>query len=510
MLQKSKKLILIIVFLLIVFFYLIVPTFIHIDSIVYYNTAKILLGLNEFSSWDIVRGPTMALVQYPFLLLFGNYEFSLRLCTCFFYLIMLILTFDMCLKNNNHKFSLFMFILFIILNPILFGYYHWLLTEFVATTLSSICVYVSIIFLKMDYNKKNFRIMLAFYTFIFVFMWFLKQPYFTVALFPCITTALLKIKSKKDILKSLSLVIIPSCFLIIMVFGWRQICINGGIDYDSGKNSKYFLTTGVVYSNTNIRPQFNSSFYNYSFVKNFKYIPDDVRERLLYLIKNNKTNYMVYVVLDNKNETKDILLYEYKGDRPTLSESIKFATKNIIKYPLLSIDSYVSNYLGCINIYTSTRLFDYIYPFKKYTGYNNENQSVALFYLNGKKDNFLFYDCDSFDEVSNLNVEYSYNGNILINNLAKFHLGFYKIVYLLLPFIWVINLIQTIKNKDRYQNVFLITTFVFFHILSHVFTGGLIDRYVYITFPVYICALINWIDLIIEGRKSKYEKRSKK
>lgn len=505
----AKKINIKIIFIIVLILtYLIVPTFLYHDSIVYYDCAKILLGLDSFSSWNILRGPTLSIILYPFLLSLGNNEFSIRICTCFYYIVMLIIGYKIIIKNKcNNKLSLFFFIILIVLNPVLYGYYHILLTEFATTTLSVIHILISCYFLKLDYNKKNYIIMLLFYILFFNIMWFLKQPYFTVAIIPCIIVAILKIKSKKDIFKSISLVIIPFVFLVCMIFLWRGICIKSGINYDNGENSTYFLTTGVIYSNSNIRPLFSDFFYKIDFVKNYLYFSLDTKERIIYLLENNNTSFDMYNVYNFDGTLKETILFEYKGDSPTIIESVKFAIQNIIKYPLISINSYFSNYLACIDIYISNRDDNLIYPIKKRTKFYNENDKVGLYYQKDNINNMIFVSEQYQYKLENLIVDYNYNPGILIKSMSMFQLKFYKIIYLLLPFIWVINLIQTIINKKRYQNVFLMTTFVLFHIVSHVLTGGLIDRYVYITFPVYMIALIIWINLMVKKGRCNNEKR---
>lgn len=494
---KTIKIVFIIA--LISILYLIMPIFLYYDSIVYYDCTKILLGLESFSNWNILRGPTLAIILYPFMLLFGNNELSIRICTCFYYIVMLVIGYKIIIKNKcNNKISMLLFIILIIINPILYGYYHILLTEFAATTFSVINIFISCYFLNKEYNKKNYIIMLVYYTIFFGIMWFLKQPYFTVAIIPCIVLAILKIKSKKDILKSISLVLIPFILLIGMIFTWRFICIQSNIDYDKGENSSFFLKTGLIYSNSNIRPRYEKSFYELSFVKDYNYFSEQTRKRIIYLIENNNTSYDVYDVFNIDGSLKETIIFEYTGDEPTVRESAIFAIKNISKYPLISINSYFSNYLACIDVYISNRVYNLIYPIKKITKYYNENDKVALNYQKNNSDNLIYISDPNIEKIKNLIVDYSYTSNEIVNKISEFHLNFFKIIYLILPFIWLINLVQTIKNKEKYQNVFIMFTFVFFHILSHVFTGGLIDRYVYITFPVYMIALIIWGNLILK------------
>ena len=503
--KRINVIIKIFILFLIIFLYLLVPVFIYSDSIVYYNNTKILLGLAKFSSWDIVRGPTLELVLFPFLKLFGNSEFSIRLCTCLFYLIMLVLTYDLCINDKkNKKLYIVLYLILIVFNPVLFGYYHWLLTEFVATTYAVISVYVSIYFLKTCYNKKNTIYMIIFYSFSFLFVWFLKQPYFMIVFIPCLISAILKINCKKNIVNALYVIFVPSIILACGIFSWRIFCIHNGVDYDNGRNNSFFLSTGVIYSNSNIRPQFTNSYYNLDYVKNTKLITEDIRQKLIQKLENGNTNYWIYYVYDTKGNYKDMVLFEYDDKLPKINESIKFALNNIVKYPIISIDSYLSNYLTCINIYIPIKTFNFIYPYKEITDKSDENKTLALQYLN-KKNNNLRWNSDMFNGISNLKIDYKYTGNTFVNTLADFHLNLFKALYLLLPFIWLISLLQVIHNKDKYKYVFMIFSTVFIHILSHVFTGGLIDRYVYITFPIYACAIINWINILINNRRKKCE-----
>lgn len=110
------------------------------DTVHYYANAQILEGNVPFSKWDIRRGPGFPFLIYLSSKLFGYTTLGSLVLMALFYLaaavllqkIFLLLDFPRCFGVWGSDAILCVLIL---LNPIIFGYYHTMLTEFAACTI---------------------------------------------------------------------------------------------------------------------------------------------------------------------------------------------------------------------------------------------------------------------------------------------------------------------------------------------------------------------------------------
>ena len=181
------------------------------DTAHYMGYVEIFEGKIPFASWDIVRGPIFPLIIYLSNLLFGKTVQGLLITTALFYLLMLY-TVDkilkLVLKDENRKTAkivMLLTFLLIIFNPIIFGYYHAILTEFVAMTLALISCFISFKWMRTTYDSKYFIIYSFFFIILTPLAWHLKQPYVSTILFPIILASIMAIIKRwqlKSILKA--------------------------------------------------------------------------------------------------------------------------------------------------------------------------------------------------------------------------------------------------------------------------------------------------------------------
>ena len=118
-----------IIILTIIFFS--VPVVITWDSAHYLSMTAIFEKVNLWKNWDIVRGISFPLLIYFSDLIFGKSNVGLTILMFIFYLIMLFYVYKIVNNIFDNKYPILKFILyfFVIINPIIFGYYHTLLTE---------------------------------------------------------------------------------------------------------------------------------------------------------------------------------------------------------------------------------------------------------------------------------------------------------------------------------------------------------------------------------------------
>ena len=205
------------------------------------------------------------------------------------------------------------------------------------------------------------------------------------------------------------------------------------------------------------------------------------------------------------------MVYSYEGETFSLVDSVKLWFKILIKYPIVVLDSYFSGYLATINIYAREFNPDEWHIVKKFSPLSNENRSLGLHYLNDD-DNYdwlrLFFDTSEFENLHSYKL-FKLSDNKLINQYAEFHLVFFKFLYLLLPVLLVISIIKLFRSRKHisrdtklYSFSVILLGFAFLHVIFHVFTGAIIDRYAFVVYPEIILGII----LLIVGRV--YEKKT--
>lgn len=516
--KKIKKFIPYIIIVLIAIIFLSIPTIIFADTNLYYKTAKILLGLEELSNWPIVRGPSLALILYPFLKILGNNEFSIRICLCIFYLIMIITSYNFTKKETNNlltkkenktKIIVYsIYILLIVLNPIIFGYYHGILTEFAANTISIInLILITKINNKENISNKHYIKLLIYSCFIFTFSWFLKQPYFTISFFPYLTLLFLKLKNKNNRLKTTILFIVPIIFLILSINIWKNFLISKDLNYLNTDNNNFYISKAIIDGNSNYEKDVTREIYTIEGVHHNFVLTEEDRELILEKLENNDKKYIVYYVHNIKGEVIDTEVFTYKNERFTSIEALKFVLKAFVKHPIIVIDSYISNYLASINIYSTYQGGNYYRPYKNPKNVYGENGIIGLGFLSDIETNYKGL---AGEEKITEEIEIKYNSIDklgIIKLLGFYYLLLYKIQYLILPIFWLILLIKVLKNKRQYETSFIFINFVFMHSLFHIFMGAMIDRYIYITYPAYILGIICFI-LAIKNNKTKLSTKS--
>lgn len=226
------------------------------DSAHYLRLASIIGGELSWKYWDPIRG-----IIFPLLLRISTFSlgeninayitfFSLLHCILFFCL-SLVLQIKLNITNNKELFFVRSLIfIFILIDPIIFGYYHVVLTEGVAATLLILSVLIAYklygnVLENVSFNN-NILLLLFFYIFV-PFGWHLKQPYVFIPLGPlALTTILVFLKSKDKKVKRyfgihfLSIIL----FLGVSIFSWN-IFINTVRQNDPGRTSEAWIAKEV-------------------------------------------------------------------------------------------------------------------------------------------------------------------------------------------------------------------------------------------------------------------------
>ncbi len=524
--NKYEKIVYLVLIFVFTIFYFVIPLLLTPDSVEYYTYLKIFNGVIPASSWNPVRGPVFPLVIYLGTLAFGDNMLGLLSASfCFFMLFYICLFFiiDWLYKNFQVNKTVRIFIdliiiLFILFNPILFGYFHVLLTEFVAIPISLLSCCICWIWCEMDYKKEKVHYILCCLYFVlsFVFLWFLKQPYVSGILFPLFISIILSIirdKSIQNILRRSGIFLCCIVCLILSISWWSNFLTKNGVDYESSTTSQDFMVGGVIGGITNVRFDKNISSINLDNIKEIEFVSNDEEKIIKEDLSNdgllNRTK--IIGVISPSGELIDRMVYSYEGETFSLVDSVKLLFKILIKYPMVVLDSYFSGYLATINIYVSTRdpAENYYYPTKNISWQSHENSSIAVNYLDDD-DNYKWLQSYDMQEVGNLYSRsfLSLSNSLFFRLFSQFHLIFFKFLYLLLPVLVVISVIKFFRSRKHisrntrlYSFSVILLGFAFLHVIFHVFTGAIIDRYAFVVYPEIILGII----LLIVG--ITYEKK---
>ena len=483
----------ILLLLLLTALFFMVPVLITYDSHGYLSYIDILNGKLPLSSWDVVRGFGLPIYIFLFVKIFGFSISALRIGNYFSYLILIIILLYFLKKiltniesKVNKIFFIIIYLVIILFNTITFGYMHAVLTEFIAIPLSLISCMVSYKFLQIKFNYsclKNYKfyLYLIFYILIFIYSWFLKQPYFTIAIFPLLIVIILSIfkhKSLIDFLFRFLTLIISIIFLLLSTKLWKYTLTGSGVDYNSGRNTSSFINEAFISGVLLIRKEENEILYDINALENDECVSKNDLDKVK---ARNNDKFVIYNIVDDEMQVKDKMLMFYDGDTYTMFDSIKFILKLFIKHPLVVLKSYFNGYLTSIDIYSNAGYFE-----KIDINYNRENKSVGLFYEN-RKDNFIWLTNDMKEDLKELNTEIKtpVKVNKILKTYSFIHTLIFKIWYLFLPAMLLGVLFYYIyKNQrsNKMEFIIILLGFAFLHTLFHVVTGAIIDRYVYVSF----------------------------
>ena len=332
-----------IIFLFLIFvFFFSFSMIITVDSAHYMSMTNIFEGISGWETWDIVRGFTFPYLIFLSNSLFGRTTQGVLIFSFIFYLIMIYFVNKITKRvfNDNTKldkiFRYFTFFI-IIFNPIIFGYYHALLTEFVAITISIIFCYVCWKWMDIDdiKDKKNIFYIILFVIFT-IFAWFLKQPYVTIVLFPLIISSFLSIISKfkwKNILLRLGTICICLICMFVSIKCWNNFLAGKSIDTNTGRSSGNMFGGQLIYAVDYLVHEKDEMAYTDKKINDSEYLSDNEKKKLL----KEPDNYYIYSI---KN-FDGVILEQDIVKKSSMKSSLNFITNNFFEHPTLYLKSYV-------------------------------------------------------------------------------------------------------------------------------------------------------------------------
>ncbi|MDF9824983.1 4-amino-4-deoxy-L-arabinose transferase-like glycosyltransferase [Breznakia sp. PF5-3] len=487
---------------------------IYVDSSHYMSYVSIFEGNTSFAEWDIIRGPVFPFIIYLSRRLFGSSHISLVLITFIFYAIMIIIIHKLLsdivknIKNKYFKKGIYVLgMCFVIFNPLVFGYYHALLTEFVAMTIAISMCYLAWKWIDMDFfkNKKCYLIASAVFVFFTVFSWHLKQPYVATTIFPLLIATVISLFQNHTLKNFGQRGIMLLCcfaFLFTSVKVWNIILVQGAKQNLNTDRNIVGNFGGQILSgprNFNVM----SSYDDLSDVlDNDIYLSQDEKQLVIEKIENNEVFFLVDV-LSPSNEIIDREVIDFKGAKAlSFSSALSFVISEFFANPASVIDGYKTGYFILADVYKTEKNENGGYKKEFTLGHCRENCSIAgaTLRING---NIIYMPDEYYERVKEYNT---YNHPPMILRSLMSHLFtpaqyFYSIGIILLPFLWIIAIALRFlrrKKTDLFENkennlLIILLGFSFMNALVYVFTANTIDRYMAVTLVPMIISLIIFI-----------------
>lgn len=226
---------------LLVIFDLFYPITYTYDSSHYLFLADII-KTGDWANWDPVRGLGFPLLLRLSFIFAGETDIGILLLMIFFHIISFYFSFLLIvqilkIQNYSDKFivSVLLF-LFIFLDPIVFGYYHACLTEFVAASVAIVSSYMAYKYFDLFRCGKADSSKTILYTLYFVagsiFIWHIKQSYVSTTLIPfglVFLLLLIKIKRKFIVVNGLFSFGLIFLFLFCSIKAWDLFLEKNGM-----------------------------------------------------------------------------------------------------------------------------------------------------------------------------------------------------------------------------------------------------------------------------------------
>lgn len=485
-LEKYKKQILLmflIVFLGILYFsYNITTTW---DTSEYLGLADYIGTKDMAENWIGHRG-----IGFPLLLKlfkpFGIENKIFMLILMFiFYIGMVIILYKIYEKLKEHevlnnKISKWIFgiyaTIFIVLNPMIFGYYHTLLTEFVSMTITLLMCYLS--WKWIDYtweeNKKEIIIYGVLFSIFTIILYHVKQSLIPLSLLPILTASIVSIfnnfKLSNLLTKSitiLSVLIMLFCSISI----WNNSMKTANVAEATGEaRVNGFLITGL----TQLKQ-----------ICNEKTIDESAFDRNLISDKDNKkideilakeSKYKKFRIYETCNEK--YLVYYTKGNYSN-KEDVGFYLKILFNSPETIAKSYYDSYWKIVFSRKELPIWigkeNYVIPYRIYQDRENVvdvNENYEQYIENYRSVNETNF-------VSNV-------FNMYADGTLKIISTFTKMSLWILPMVWLISVVVYIcinrklskNNLKIFQLLVVLNTTAFGSIMSYVIFAANVDRYV--------------------------------
>lgn len=389
-------------------------------------------------------------------------------------------------KNKIIKYSFVIYIIFSsILNPIIFGYYHTLLTEFVSITITLLLCYLS--WKWIDFNWEDDKKLIIIYAVIFslltIVLYHIKQSLVPLAILPILTALIVSVINNcklSNFLTKLITILSVVIMLVTSIYIWNNTMKDANVAEDTGEaRIKGYLVRGIiklkeVCNNQNI----NEIEFDRTLISN-----KDNEQIAKILSKESKyDNFRIY-----KTSNEKYIVHYIKGDY-SFKDDIKFYFKVLVTSPEDIVKSYYKSYWYIIFFREDFPIWigkeNYTIPYRIYQ--HREN----VVDVNKDYEQYI----ENYRSINETNI-ISKAFNVYAKKMLKIITVFTKISLWILPITWIISIIVYIVINRKIsketlkilQLIVLLYTTSFGSIMSYVIFAANIDRY---TVPVMIPTFI--------------------
>lgn len=517
-LKSNKSNLLLLIVFAIIFFSL--SEIITWDSAHYFSYIDIFEGQSPISSWDIVRGPVFPAIIYLSNFFFGKTVQGILITQFICYLINFFIIdyfLNVLFRGTKHyKFKKIIYECILLLNPIILGYYHVLLTEFVSITLTMISIFFGYLLTKSVSRKERILYGLHFVITI-TLSYFLKQPYLCCTLLPLLLSILISLSSQINLKKILdySIIVLSSILLMfISIKIWNNYLKDNNVNMNTGRDTSSIfasqLLNGVMYFSKDEN-------YDFTDYQGDELFSDSEKQKIKNALETNEDIMVISIYKKYQIIDKDIII-KNQSDNLSATSVLKEIAKTFFKYPILTIANYSKNYCALTSLckISSPDGVNYYVAngFDLFSTYENETIAGKLF----REGDNEFYMLPEMKERISFYSQHIVNTPLikLENSLKPITNILYKFsLMVLLPFLIIIlstNLIFKkckFKNKNIYNITILLLSTAFLGVLANALSGSVIDRYSVEFFIPALTGEIFAVKYLIDVVKmrSKYEKR---
>lgn len=497
------------------------------DSAHYLWLTDLLKLDGSFSSWDIARGIGFPLIIFITNLLFGNTAISLVITMYIFYIIMCIVSYliykefistNKKLKKWHKGIIIAGFIILVALNPIIFGFYHTLLTEFLTMSVAIAMCYASWKWTKINFfnNKKKYIIYTIIFALLSSYMYQVKQPYVGAVIFPIIIAMIISIIKEANLKNILQRVItLITCFIAIAIsiVVWNSVLIWQNVNMNYERSSSGFLSMTIVDGISNYRTSKDVSLER---IENDKMISQEEKEELKKIINEQHPKYKGFVLLEEKNYSSDVIgetIIYTKDSTLSVAEAVKFWFKTLFTKPTIILKSYYKNYFVMCDLYEYNPEQDIIIKYDTIDWLYTSELEPIPYRIYEKDQDAIMPGIQRYEQyISKYRTENKQlplvNG--YMQKMTTVSTLLYKFQCLLIPLFTIVIIIRFLKYRKKYDEhalkcveiATILYGFSLIHLISHIVLRATIDRY---AAPAILTSMIAFmIDLyvVIYNKKS--------
>lgn len=489
-----------------ILFWFMFPLFSY-DSSWYITYLEYFSGDKPLSEWNPIRGFTFPLILWIAHLIKAG-SWGIEIVLCLFYMLWgcylfktLRLVKKSCFNADLNICDSIALLVFALLNPILWGYFHFVLTECISVSMLTVYAYYAIKFFihrknrcASKYENIGFLFLSCFMTVLF---WFLKQSFVANTVFLIIIFELLIWIDRLTLKRFLYTLLLISC-----VTG----SLKGSIEVWKSAIGVEDIHTAFVANRLNM---------------------------MRYIVVENRYNGGYISVMNDDWEVTEVFECEYENNYAGV---LKFWSTCMTKYPGRVLRGYVDNYLLMADLYQNVyrddvEEFSYEYgPVARDRIWETVSGQSTSGDISGEHVRLVrsrminVFDAAKTMENNREILEENGNSTMFLGNYTnvntpnfvtsfmtnKIYWTFAMIVNSILliaaPFVCAVCFGFYIKRKKSAAGVFMALSFyAFFFVLMHVVEGMAIDRYAIPAYGVMLSVLIMLISIFIEKlRQNRY------